>query len=116
MSFLSKISGFFKGFFGKLAGLIKLAKANGLTEEVVVLAEQWVKVAATKVISDGAKREFVVGVLISKGVPESIARLAVELAYQALKDELDKIPALPFTMPPDPVVGVTPPVVPLVGV
>lgn len=93
MGFLVKISKFLKALVGKSSAILKLAEADGLNKDVLVLAEDWVKVAATKAISDSAKREFVVGILVSKGVPESIARLAVELAYQAVKSELAKIPA-----------------------
>lgn len=79
--------------FGKLvwAGL-KSAKVKGLTDEVLKQALLYVKVAATKFTDNTEKREWVVGILVSKGIPESIARLAIELAYQGLRSEIEKIP------------------------
>lgn len=82
----------FKEFFGGLGSHIKKAlgsaQARGLTDEVTTLALQWVKVAAGKALSNTDKREFVIAILKSKGVPESIARLAVELGVNLLKAEL----------------------------
>lgn len=91
MSFKSALG----GFFSKVGSLVKAALgqavANGLTDDILNLAKEWVKVAAGKAISDAQKREFVVQILTNKGVPESIARIAVELAYQLLKKELKKL-------------------------
>jgi hypothetical protein len=68
-----------------------VAGANGLTDDVTRLALQWVKVAAGKQLDNAQKREFVVQILMGKHVPESVARLAVELAVQVMKRELKKI-------------------------
>lgn len=84
-----------KAWFGGINTHIKQAlgsaQARGLTDDVTALALQWVKVAAGKALSNTDKREFVIAVLKSKGVPESIARLAVELGVSLLKAELARI-------------------------
>ncbi len=70
------------------------ATLNGLKDEVLDAAKEWVKVAAnTEFLDNGARREFVVKVLREKFpfVPESIVRLAVELAVQAVKKEMEKL-------------------------
>lgn len=82
----------FKGFGKFIWNGLKSAEVKGLTDEVVKQALLYVKVAATKFTDNATKREWVVGILVSKGIPESIARLAVELAYQALRSEIEKIP------------------------
>lgn len=79
-------------FFGFLGGLVKkafgFAKANGLTDDLVQLSYKWVKKAAALSIDKPEKREFVVKALVAKGVPESVARIATELAYQIWKKEV----------------------------
>ena len=75
--------------FGKLIKkALGLAKDAGLTDDVVDLALKWVRVAASKTIDNSAKRQLVVDLLMAKGVPESIARLATELAYRLYKTEI----------------------------
>ena len=89
MSVWSKIG----NFFGKIGKLIAYAGLKGLTDELVEVAKAWVKIAAGKELDNTQKREFVVKILASKfpAIPESIIRLAVELAVQAVKKELEKI-------------------------
>ena len=75
--------------FGPLIGVaIGRAISYGLNDELLKLALGYVKEAAKKEIDKAERREWVVGLLVAKKVPESIARLIVELAYQAYKKEL----------------------------
>ena len=85
----------FFSFLKPLGALLKkafnLAVDAGLTNDIVDLALKWVRVAQSKFTEDAKKREFVVKMLVSKGIPEGIARIAVELAVRLLKRELDKL-------------------------
>lgn len=81
----------FKNVGRLIAKALKHAELQGLTDEVLAIALEWAKVAATKELDNAQRREFVVQILVSKGIPESIARLAVELAVQAIKAELTKV-------------------------
>lgn len=92
MSFLGSIGGFFKKIGIVIKDAFIAANGKGLTDAVVSLALVFVKEAATKFADNAEKREWVVGLLVAKGVPESIARLAVELAYQLFKKEVAAIP------------------------
>ena len=68
----------------------KLADEVGITDELLDLAIKWAKVAEEKFVDNTARREFVVKMLVTKAkVPESVARLAVELAVRLLKKQLD---------------------------
>lgn len=92
MSILSAIGNAFKSF-GKFIGpTLKSAAVKGLTDELVKQAAAWAKVAASQQLDNAGKREFVVNLLVKKGVPESIARLATELGVQAIKAEVKKLP------------------------
>ena len=67
----------------------KLAHEVGITDELLDLAIKWAKVAEGKFVDNDKRREFVVKMLVSKAkVPESVARLAVELAVRLLKKQL----------------------------
>ena len=93
----------FKLIWHGIAGLGKLiakafqsAAARGLTDAIVQDALSFVRQAAANIVSNDDKRVWAVSALVSKGVPESIARLAVELAVQLFKDQVvDKIPPPP---------------------
>lgn len=77
--------------FGPLIGLaIGRAISHGLSDDLLKLALAYVKEAAKTEIDKAERREWVVGLLVAKGVPESIARFAVETAYQVYKRELEK--------------------------
>ena len=83
----------FFGFFRRIGVLVK--KALGLVEELVseqtlALAVVWVRVAAGKFLDNAKRREFVVEILMARGVPESVARLAVELAVRIVKQDLPR--------------------------
>ena len=57
-------------------------------DETIKMALDWARVAAGKKELDNAqRREFVVALLVAHGIPESLARLATELAVQILKSE-----------------------------
>ena len=71
---------------GKLvASAFGAAKDSGLTDEVVELALKLARQAASMFVNNYEKREWVVDMLKAQGVPESIARIAVELAVQLIK-------------------------------
>lgn len=72
---------------------IDAAGARGLTDKLVQDTILWIRVAATKFADSAEKREWVVGILVNKGVPESIARITVELAYQIFKKDHASAPA-----------------------
>jgi hypothetical protein len=83
---------FLKPIGALLKKAFKLAVEVGVTDELIDLALKWARVAESKFVDNAEKREFVVKMLVAKtGVPESIARLAVELAMRLLKKELQKL-------------------------
>lgn len=89
----------FKAIWNGLKGLGKLigkafssAEARGLTEAIFQQALALVREVALELIPNAAKREQTVSTLVSAHIPESIARLAVELAVQQVKAEVEKIP------------------------
>lgn len=81
----------FAAFLSAIGGLVqrafKAAQDNGLTDEILKQALAWARVAATQFVDNDVRRAFVVKMLVSRGVPESIARIAVEAAVQLLKQE-----------------------------
>lgn len=92
MSFLSSIGSFFLNLGKLLGNALKASVENGLTDKLIQLALSYIKEAASKAIDNDAKRAYVVQALVNRGFPESLARLATELAYQLFKKELGKIP------------------------
>jgi len=92
MNILGKVGDFFKTLGGLIGRGLKCAVSNGLTDEIVGVALVWVRVAAVKYVDDSERRESVVKILKDKGVPEGIARMAVELAYCIFKHEIQKLP------------------------
>lgn len=91
MSVFTKIGRWFAKAGSLIWHALEAAGIRGLSDEVVALALIWVKEAVKTGLDNTAKREWVVGQLVAKHVPESIARLAVELAVQAAKKELEKV-------------------------
>ena len=85
MNIFKKILGIAKSLLDKA---LVLAKDSGLSDEVVDLALRWVRVAAVQFVDNVERREFVVKTLVDRGIPESISRLAVELAYRLYKKEI----------------------------
>ena len=86
MSFFS----FLKPLGAFLSRAFKYAKESGLTDELVAMALPLIREANRKFVDNAKRREWVVAILVSRGVPESIARLVVELAFQVYRKELAK--------------------------
>ena len=84
------IKGFFSRIFGLIATAFKRAQAFGLDNQLIEDTIQWVEEASKKFKDSAARREFVVGILVARKVPENIARLAVELAVQIWKARTGK--------------------------
>lgn len=82
----------FKAIGRAVKRALTFAQASGLTDALVQLALTFVTQAAQSFVDNAAKREWVVAQLVARHVPESIARLAVELAVQLYKKE---VPATP---------------------
>lgn len=89
MAVMKKIEAFFAYLFKDIEGFIgaayRAANKSGLTEQAFAIALVWVRVAMEKFADNSQRREFVVEILVNRGIPESIARLAVELAVQWIK-------------------------------
>ena len=81
--------------FGKIVGLVKqawnIAEKIGVNDELMAFALKWIKVADTKYVDNTKRREFVVALLVKKGISESISRLIVEMAFQIYKKNLQKV-------------------------
>lgn len=79
-------------FFARLGRLIakalRFAEDRGLTDDLVDLALKHVLKAQTDFQTTGERREWVLAQLEAKGVPESIARLALELAVALYKGKV----------------------------
>lgn len=80
-----------KALFGLLKKAFSLAQEAGLTDELVGIAKDWAKMAEEKFLDNNDKREFVVKMLMAKGVPQGVARLATELGVRLLKSEEEKL-------------------------
>ena len=78
-------------FFKALGRLAKrafsVAQERGLTDDLIQMALGFVSQAAGELTDNDARREWVVQQLVQRGIPESIARLAVELAVQLFKKQ-----------------------------
>ena len=70
-----------------LVRVFKVAQERGLTDDIVQQAEGLVGEAQRQFNDNTARREWAVAAMIAAKVPESIARLAVELAVQLFKEE-----------------------------
>ena len=73
-----------------LVRVFKVAEERGLTEDIVNQAEDLVGEAQRQFNDNTTRREWAVAALIAAKVPESIARLAVELAVQVFKSKVAK--------------------------
>ena len=83
-------SSFVGGLWGHISKAFSAAQAAGLTDSLVQLALPLIREANLKFVDNTERREWVVTQLAKGGVPESIARLAVELAFQLYRKELAK--------------------------
>jgi hypothetical protein len=63
------------------------AMANGMTNEVIRDAYWLAQEAAKKFDESPQMRAFVIAQLVARGVPESMARMALEAAVQILRAE-----------------------------
>ena len=78
------------GLVGKLVSkAFGLAQSAGLTDKTVQDALTFVKLAAVKIADNAERREWVVKMLMSKGIPENVARIATELAVRVFKDAVN---------------------------
>lgn len=71
-------------FLGKALGLVKEVIPDALLKQAVDLVKQ----AAVNYVDNTSRRDFAVSELQKAHIPESIARLAVELAVQLVKKEV----------------------------
>lgn len=89
------------GWLKALGGLIKkafqAAEKAGLTDDLVRKAKA---LALEAVGTNSEKRAFVLAALMKLGVPEALARLALELAVQLLKKEQPQPQPVPVPLPP----------------
>ena len=77
------------GLVGKLVSkAFGLAQSAGLTDKTVQDALTFVKLASVKLVDNAERREWVVKMLMSKGVPENVARIACELAVRLFKESV----------------------------
>ncbi len=80
-----------RDWFTIFSGWVKRAFAasqeNGLTDRLVADALTLARVAMTKFADNAERREWVIALLGARGVPESLARFALEAAVQLLKQE-----------------------------
>ena len=91
MNPFSAIGNFFKSFGKLIVRALQLAGQAGLDEVVVQWALPLVREASKKFTDNPSRREWVIAALMSRfHIPESIARLAVELAVRLWKNELEK--------------------------
>jgi hypothetical protein len=75
-------------FIGRLAKkAFGFAQEAGLTDGLIEKALELVKDAATRFDDNADRREWVIAALRAIGIPENIARLALELAVQIWKKE-----------------------------
>lgn len=81
-----------KSFFSRVKTTLQkgweLLQRAGLDDEVMSLAQRYVKTAATKYVDNNERREWVLRVLVDHKVPEGVARVAIELALKLLKQEI----------------------------
>lgn len=84
-----------KDFFKKIGhGFLSIYHAveKVIPEEYLVLGVPLVKEAAIKFAENSNRREWVVHELVTRvHLPESIARIIVEVALHRVKDEIEKV-------------------------
>ena len=76
-------------FVRKAAGYVE----KYVTEENIQQALSLALIAASKFDTTEERREWVIKTLVARGVPESIARLALELAVQLIKKQAPSVSA-----------------------
>ena len=68
-----------------LLAALRFAAAHGLDDDLLDVALSFVMHAHVSFPDNDTRREWAVAQLTKKGIPESIARLTVEMAVQAYK-------------------------------
>ena len=77
---------FFRGLGRVLVGILRFAESRGLTDDLVDLALRLVTHAQVQFLDNDARRAYVIDELHRRTrVPESVARLVLELAVHAYK-------------------------------
>ena len=94
MSFWTGVKSVFAKVESALETAFRYAKEAGLTDAIVQQALPYIRMASAKYVDNVQRREWVVTALVVKGVPEGVARIAVELAYKLYQSELAKLPAV----------------------
>ena len=56
-----------------------------VSDDLLKMAVDWARLAIEKGLTNDTSREFVVKMIMARGVSESVARLTTELAVQLLK-------------------------------
>lgn len=93
MSFFSAVGKWFKQLGSVVASALGFANIKGLTDAIVTIALRYVKEAAVTTLSNPQKRDWVEAQVKARtGLSDSIVALAVQLAVQAMKAEVAKIP------------------------
>ena len=88
MNVLKAIGRVFVGIGKGILAALRFAHAHGLDDDLLDLALSQVLQAHVRFDSNDERREWAVAQLTTKHVPESIARLAVELAVQKYKQRV----------------------------
>ena len=88
MNIFKAIGRAFVGIGKGILAALRFAEKHGLTDDLVDLALSHVATAQVKFITNQERFDYVVGRIQGPFVPESVARLAVELAGQRYKDAI----------------------------
>ena len=76
---------------GKVGGLLKqawhLAEKAGLDDELLGFTLKYIRIADSRYVDNAQRREWVVSKVAATGINESLARLAVELAFSVYRAE-----------------------------
>ena len=78
----------FKSIGKAVLRVLRFAESRGLDDDLLDLALGFVTRAQVKFSTNSERREWAVTQLVNKHLPESIARLAVEVAVQAYKKQV----------------------------
>jgi hypothetical protein len=74
------------GFFGAVFGMVRAQITDDQVEQAVVLVLQ----AKSQFLNNEDRRRWVLQQLMQLGLPEHLARLALEMAMVVIKQELEK--------------------------
>lgn len=82
------IFGFFQRLGSLIAKALRFAESRGLTDDLVDLALKHVLKAQEQFTTNEERRDWVLAQLRRKKVPESVARLALEMAVALYKGKV----------------------------